>query len=127
MRTGIEFKPNTQFEYQVLLTKTTWSVLMMPGSQLSVNWETRFPALECEKNDNQWDSGMGFGVRQFSSDSREPSNIALHTNPSTDPYCVCKASRNKNEDNPSSDGMIGHEYFTIGNNWILIHRRIDIF
>jgi hypothetical protein len=22
--------------------------------------------------------------------------------------------------------MVGHEYFTIGNNWILIHRRIDI-
>jgi hypothetical protein len=37
-----------------------------------------------------------------------------------------KARRNKNEDNPSSDGMVGHEYFTIGNNWILIHRRIDI-
>jgi hypothetical protein len=89
VRIGIEFIPNTQIEYQVFLTKTTWSVLMMPGSQLSVNWETRFSALECEKNDNRWDSGMEFGVRQFSSNSREPPNIALHTtNPSTDPYCV---------------------------------------
>jgi len=77
---GWYFKPKTFPEYQVFLTKKTWSILMMLASQLSENLQTQISAFVWKKmiiheiySENSLEN-----LRWFSLDFYELPDIGMH-------------------------------------------------